>query len=85
MSIYKKYVLHFDLSTYIHLIYTFDFNIHLFVQTEILLKRDSNTDVFWECCEIFKNTYFQEHLRTASSVLLIIKLVISTGHLPTSS
>ena len=28
------------------------------------LKRDSNTDV----CEIFKNTYFEEHLRTAASV-----------------
>ena len=37
-------------------------------------------------CEIFKNTYFEEHLRTAASVLLIIKLIIiNIGHLPTSS
>ena len=27
-------------------------------------------------CEIFKNTYFKEHLRTAGAVLLIIKLLI---------
>ena len=39
-----------------------------------------------EYCEIFKNTYFEEHLRTAASVLLIIKLIIiNIGHLPTSS
>ena len=31
----------------------------------------------WECCEIFKNTCFEEHLQTAASVLLIMKLVIS--------
>ena len=40
---------------------------------EILLKRDSNTDALLECCEIVKNTYFQEDLRTAASLLLIIK------------
>ena len=34
-----------------------------------------------EYCEIFKNTYFEEHLRTAASVLLIIKLLISVGDL----
>ena len=38
-----------------------------------------------EYCEIFKNTYFEEHLRTAASVLLIIKLVVSIGHLQTFS
>ena len=43
----------------------------------ILLKRDSNTDFFLECYKICKNTYFEEHLRTAASVLLIIKLAIS--------
>ena len=32
-----------------------------------LLKRDSNTSVFCELWEIFKNTYFEEHLRTAAS------------------
>ena len=29
-----------------------------------------------EYCEIFKNTYFEEHLQTAASALLIIKLLI---------
>ena len=29
-----------------------------------------------EYCEIFKNTYFEEHLQTAASVLLIKKLLI---------
>ena len=33
-----------------------------------LLKRESNTDVFLEHCEIFMNTYFEEYLRTAASV-----------------
>ena len=28
-------------------------------------KRDSNTGVFREYCEILKNTYFEKHLRTA--------------------
>ena len=32
-----------------------------------LLKRDSNTGVFCEHWEIFKNTYFEEHLQTAAS------------------
>ena len=33
--------------------------------------------------ELFKNTYFEEHLQKAASVLLIIKkLVINIGHLP---
>ena len=33
-----------------------------------LLKRDSNIEVFsCEICEIFKNTYFVEHLQTAAS------------------
>ena len=39
-----------------------------------------------EYCEIFNNNYFEEHLPTAASVLLIIKLIIiNIGHLPTSS
>ena len=33
----------------------------------ILLKRNSNTDVSYEYCKIFKNTYFEEHLRTPAS------------------
>ena len=31
---------------------------------------------------MFKKTYFEKHLQTAASALLIVKLVISTGHLP---
>ena len=46
-----------------------------------LLKRDSNTGVFCGYCKNFKNTYFEEYLRTAASVLLMIKLVLSIGHL----
>ena len=35
------------------------------------LKRDSNTEVFCKICEIFKNAYFEEHLRmTTASVFL---------------
>ena len=33
----------------------------------ILLKRGSNTGVFLWNCEVFKKTYFEEHLRTAVS------------------
>ena len=32
-----------------------------------LLKRDSNTSVFLWNLRIFKNTYFEEHLRTTAS------------------
>ena len=35
-----------------------------------LLKRDSNTVLSSEYCEIFKNTYFEEHLLTAASDFL---------------
>ena len=33
------------------------------VKTASLLNRDSNTSVSCEYCEIFRNTYFMEHLR----------------------
>ena len=33
-----------------------------------LLKRDSNTDVSCEICEIFKNTYFEETLRKTAFI-----------------
>ena len=47
-----------------------------------LYQKETPTEVFsCEYCEIFKNTYFEEHLQTAASVFLIIKLVISIGHL----
>ena len=35
-----------------------------------LLKRDSNTGVSCEHCKTFKDTYFEVHLRTTSSVFL---------------
>ena len=41
------------------------------VSPATLLKRDSNTDVFCEYCEISMNTYFEEHLRTAASELTL--------------
>ena len=37
------------------------------MRPETLSKRDSNTGVFCETCEIFKNTYFEEHLRKTAS------------------
>ena len=47
--------------------------------------RNSNTGVFCEICELFKNTYFEEHLRkTASSakdcfhIFIIILIIIIT-------
>ena len=49
------------------------------------LKSITSTHGFLECGEIFRNIYFQEHMRTAASVLLIIQLVISSGHLPNFS
>ena len=36
---------------------------------------------FSNYCKIFKNTCFEKHLQTTFSVLLMIKLVISIGHL----
>ena len=47
----------------------------------ILLKRDSAQVFSCEYWEIFKSTYFEEHQQIVASVLLIIKLVISIGHL----
>ena len=38
-----------------------------------LLKRYSNTDISYEISEIFKNTYFEEHLRKAASVYFTSK------------
>ena len=34
------------------------------------IKRDSNTGFLCEICEIFKNAYFEEHLRATASKLL---------------
>ena len=38
------------------------------IRPESLLKVGSNTDVSCEICEIFKNTYFEEHLPTDASI-----------------
>ena len=43
------------------------------------LKRDSNTGVFLWICEIFKSTYFEEHLLTAASDFL--KQLQNTGEI----
>ena len=37
------------------------------LRPETLLKRDSDTGISCEFCEIFKNTFFTEHLRTTAS------------------
>ena len=37
------------------------------LRAAILLKRDCNTGAFCECCEIFKNIYFEGHRRTTVS------------------
>ena len=36
-----------------------------------LLKRDPNAGASCEYCENFKNTYFEEHLRTTASVCIV--------------
>ena len=38
------------------------------------VKKDTPTQaLFCEICEIFKNTYFEEHSRTTASVMITIK------------
>ena len=39
----------------------------LFNESCCLLERDTNAGVFCEIREIFKSTYFEEHLRTTAS------------------
>ena len=46
-----------------------------FLFKQSLLKRDSNTGVFCEYCEIFRNTYFEEHLTAASGRSSEMKLL----------
>ena len=41
-----------------------------------LLKKNPIQVLSYKYCKIFKNTYFEEHLQMAASVLIIIKLVI---------
>ena len=40
-------------------------------QPATLFKRDTNTGVSCEYSEIFKNTYFEEHLQTVASIITI--------------
>ena len=51
----------------------------------IIVTGDLTQELSCEYSEIFKNAYFEEYLRTAASILLIIKLLIKFGHLPSSS
>ena len=45
-----------------------------------LLKSDSNSTVFsCEICEIFKNIYFEEHLRATASKVSKKRYALSTG------
>ena len=39
----------------------------LIIRPATLLKRNSNAVVYCEYCEIFKNTYFKEHLQKPAS------------------
>ena len=66
---HKKAVLkNFAVFTWIHTCVEISFLIKMQAfRAPALLKRDSNTGVFCEHWEIFKNTYFEEHLRTAAS------------------
>ena len=46
-----------------------------------LLKRGSNTGGSYEICEIFKSTYFEEHLQmTASICKWFAKILVSQMH-----
>ena len=50
-----------------------------------LLERDPNTGVCCHYCKSFKNTYFEEHLRTATPVYsndLIVYLNCVTKNMP---
>ena len=42
-----------------------------------LLKRETPTHVFsCEYCEFFENSYFEEHMRTASSIKILLPFLI---------
>ena len=45
------------------------------------IKKETPTQVFsCEYCEIFKNTYFEERLRTAGSVIVLTKVFFLLGY-----
>ena len=46
-----------------------------------LLKRDSNTGASCQYCEIFKNTYFEEHLRMTASGKNAVNKILSNSFL----
>ena len=59
---------HFSIFTRKHLSWNYFLIKFQACRPAILSKRDFNTDVFSECCEIFKHIFFQEHLRAAASI-----------------
>ena len=58
----------------------------LYKKPATLLKRDSNTGLSCEYCQIFKNTYFEEQLRatalTASDFLTLFRMGVKMSPLP---
>ena len=47
------------------------------LRPETLLKRNSNTSVFLRILRILTNTYFEEHLRTASCETYLIFIIFT--------
>ena len=39
----------------------------MFFRSATLLKKDANTGISCEHCKIFKNSYFEKHMRTPAS------------------
>ena len=76
---YKKSVLiHFEIFSRKHLCLTlFLIKLQTF-RPATLLKRDSKTVVFLWILRNFKNTYLEEHLRTASFISILIDKSFST-------
>ena len=65
----KKAILkNFSKFTGKHLCWSFFFNKVADLRPATLLKKETPTQLFsYSFCEIFKNTYFVEHLRTVAS------------------
>ena len=58
----------YSASSYLYLVTSYKYSV-CFSQKQ-QPEKERPTHVFsCTCCEIFKNTYFEEHLRTAASVL----------------
>ena len=68
---YKKALLkNFSIFTGKYLRWNIFLNKVATLQACNFIKRDSNTGVSCEYFEIFKNTYFEKHLRTTASALM---------------